>query len=104
MARGFVEPVGFLDTYLTSTAYRVVPVVALVRAGLCHRTRTKARWRRCSKCRSRFLMDPAHHERHSREWQGKQRFFYAMPWQDRYIWGATAGMIRNLYDLMYEPR
>jgi hypothetical protein len=51
-----------------------------------------------------FLMDPAHHERHWREWQGKQRFYYAMPWQDRYIWGATAGMIRNLYQLMYEPR
>ena len=49
-----------------------------------------------------FLMDPAHHERHSRDWQGHTRYYYAMPWQGRYIWGATAGMIRNLYRLMYE--
>ena len=51
-----------------------------------------------------FLMDPAHHERHSRDWQGHTRYYYAMPWQGRYIWGATAGMIRNLYRLMYEPK
>ena len=49
----------------------------------------------------RFLMTPENHETHSREWQGKQRFFYAMPYEERYIWGATAGMIRNLYDRLY---
>ena len=103
LARQFVEPIGFLDTYLTSTAYRVVPVVALVREGFTiapHAGEVAAIF----EVPLAFLMDPAHHERHSREWQGKQRFYYAMPWQDRYIWGATAGMIRNLYHLMYEPR
>ncbi len=103
LARQFVEPVGFLDTYLTSTSYRVVPVVALVREGFTiapHEGEVAAVF----EVPLAFLMDPAHHERHSREWQGKQRFYYAMPWQDRYIWGATAGMIRNLYHLMYEPR
>jgi hypothetical protein len=48
-----------------------------------------------------FLMNPQHHERHSRQWQGKERFYYAMPYEGRYIWGATAGMIRNLYALVY---
>lgn len=99
----FVEPVGFLDTYLTSTAYRVVPVVALVREGFViapHEGEVAAVF----EVPLAFLMDPAHHERHSRQWQGKRRFYYAMPWQGRYIWGATAGMIRNLYHLMYEPR
>lgn len=103
LAPGFVEPVGFLDIYLTSTAYRVVPVVALVREGFViapHKGEVAAVF----EVPLAFLMDPAHHERHARQWQGKQRFFYAMPWQDRYIWGATAGMIRNLYHLMYEPR
>ncbi len=103
LPRRFVEPVGFLDTYLTSTAYRVVPVVALVREGFVivpHAGEVAAVF----EVPLAFLMDPAHHERHSRQWQGKQRFYYAMPWQDRYIWGATAGMIRNLYHLMYEPR
>jgi hypothetical protein len=47
-------------------------------------------------------MNPSHHERHSREWQGRDRFYYAMPYEGRYIWGATAGMIRNLYSLVYE--
>ncbi|MGQ0485415.1 MAG: CoA pyrophosphatase [Hyphomicrobiales bacterium] len=101
--RRFVEPVGFLDTYLTSTAYRVVPVVALVREGF-HIAPHAGEVAAVFEVPLAFLMDPAHHERHSREWQGKQRFYYAMPWQDRYIWGATAGMIRNLYHLMYEPR
>ncbi len=50
-----------------------------------------------------FLMNPDHHERHSREWKGAMRYFYAMPWRDRYIWGATAAMIRNLYHHLYEP-
>jgi 8-oxo-dGTP pyrophosphatase MutT (NUDIX family) len=103
LARQFVEPIGFLDTYLTSTAYRVVPVVALVREGFTiapHEGEVAAIF----EVPLAFLMDPAHHERHSRQWQGKQRFYYAMPWQDRYIWGATAGMIRNLYHLMYESR
>jgi hypothetical protein len=49
----------------------------------------------------RFLMTPENHETQSRDWQGKQRFYYAMPFEDRYIWGATAGMIRNLYDRLY---
>jgi 8-oxo-dGTP pyrophosphatase MutT (NUDIX family) len=103
LAPGFVEPVGFLDTYLTSTAYRVVPVVALLREGF-HIAPHEGEVAAVFEVPLAFLMNPAHHERHSREWQGKQRFYYAMPWQDRYIWGATAGMIRNLYHLMYEPR
>ena len=47
-----------------------------------------------------FLMDPANHERQPRDWQGQQRYLLCMPWRERYIWGATAGMIRNLYRLI----
>ena len=97
----FVEPLGFLDTYLTSTNYRVVPVVGIVRPGFTvnpHDAEVAAVF----EVPLAFLMNPKHHERHSREWQGLQRHYYAMPWQERYIWGATAGMIRNLYALMYE--
>jgi hypothetical protein len=46
-------------------------------------------------------MNPDNHQRHSREWQGARRYFYAMPYQHRYIWGATAGILRNLYDRVY---
>ena len=48
-----------------------------------------------------FLMDEANHQRHSREWQGRLRHFYAMPYEERYIWGATAGILRNLYERLY---
>jgi hypothetical protein len=50
-----------------------------------------------------FLMDPARHELHSREWKGRVRRYYAMPYQGRYIWGVTAGIIRNLYERLYGP-
>jgi len=45
-----------------------------------------------------FLLDPANHRREGREWKGHFRTYYAMPFEGRYIWGATAGMIRNLYE------
>ncbi len=45
-----------------------------------------------------FLLDPANHRREGREWKGLYRTYYAMPFGERYIWGATAGMIRNLYE------
>jgi hypothetical protein len=48
-----------------------------------------------------FLMNAANHQRHKRMWQGRERTFYAMPFGDRYIWGATAGMIRDLYERLY---
>ena len=97
----FVEPVGFLDTYLTSTNYRVMPVVGLLRPGFTV-TPQQEEVADVFEVPLAFLMNPQHHERHSREWQGVERHYYAMPWQGRYIWGATAGMIRNLYALLYE--
>lgn len=101
IATSFVEPLGFLDTYLTSTNYRVVPVVAVVRPGFAVSPH-EGEVADVFEVPLAFLMNPKHHERHSREYQGRERFYYAMPWQGRYIWGATAGMIRNLYRLMYE--
>lgn len=43
-------------------------------------------------------MTPENHQRKSREWQGVTREFYAIPFENRYIWGATAGIVRNLYE------
>lgn len=100
IARAFIEPVGFLDTYLTGTSYRITPVVGLVRRGFTlapHAGEVDDVF----EVPLAFLMNPDHHLKHSREWQGKQRYYYAMPYGERYIWGATAGMIRNLYKLVY---
>ena len=49
-----------------------------------------------------FLLDPANHQRHSRIYEGSRRYYYAMPYGEYYIWGATAGMIVNLYEFLGE--
>jgi hypothetical protein len=46
-------------------------------------------------------MDPGNHAQQSREFSGRRRRFYAMPFENRFIWGATAGMLRNLYERLY---
>lgn len=98
--QSYIEPIGFLDAYLTRTSFHVVPVVALVKPGFVlapHEGEVAAVF----EVPLRFLMSQENHARHSREWLGKQRYFYAMPYGERYIWGATAGMIMNLYDRLY---
>jgi 8-oxo-dGTP pyrophosphatase MutT (NUDIX family) len=94
---GNVEPLGFLDSYRTGTGFQISPVVGLVRpqfqAVLDPREVLEV-----FEVPLGFLMNPANHQRASREWRGRQRFFYAMPYQGRYIWGATAGILKNLYE------
>ena len=97
LPRSRVQTLGFLDAYLTGTGYRIVPVVALVEPPFslvlnAHEVDD------AFEAPLSFLLDPANHRREGREWQGIHRTFYAMPFGDRYIWGATAGMIRNLYE------
>jgi 8-oxo-dGTP pyrophosphatase MutT (NUDIX family) len=97
---GLVEPLGFLDKYMTVTAYHVVPVVALVKPDFIL-TPQESEVAAIFEVPLRFLMTPDNHQTHSRDWKGKPRYYYAIPWEERYIWGATAGMIRNLYDRLY---
>ena len=49
----------------------------------------------------RFLMDPSNHQQHSAEWRGAIRKYYAIPYETHYIWGVTAGILRNLYERLY---
>jgi 8-oxo-dGTP pyrophosphatase MutT (NUDIX family) len=98
--RSFIEPIGFLDGYATRTYFRIVPVVALVRPGFTLRP-APGEVSDVFEVPLRFLMSAENHARHSLDWKGRTRFYYAMPYGERYIWGATAGMIRNLYDRMY---
>ncbi len=92
-----VTPLGYLDAYLTSTGYRITPVVALVEPGAALEL-NPAEVDEVFEAPFGFFMDAAHHQRHGRAWQGRWRSFYAMPWGHRYIWGATAGILRNLHD------
>lgn len=97
LSRDYVETIGFLDSYRTGTGFRIVPVVAIVRQGFSLALNANE-VSDVFEVPLSFLMDEANHQRHSREWRGRERQFYAMPYQDRYIWGATAGIIKNLHE------
>lgn len=100
LARDFITPLGYLDSYLSGTGFRIVPVVALVTPGFTL-TLNPAEVVEAFEVPFDFLMSPDNHARHSREWKGILRSYYAMPYGERYIWGATAGMIRRLYERLY---
>jgi len=100
LERSFVEPLGYLDSYRTGTGYRITPVVALVAPE--HTLALNAdEVDAAFEVPLAFLMNPANHHRHEREWRGRQRAFYAMPFGERYIWGATAGMIVNMHERLF---
>lgn len=97
LARERISTLGFLDAYLTGTGYRIVPVVALVEQPFAL-TLNPHEVDHAFETPLSFLLDPANHRREGTEWKGRYRTYYAMPFEGRYIWGATAGMIRNLYE------
>jgi len=97
----FIEPLGYLDSYRTGTGFQITPVVALVRPGfslsLDRREVVEA-----FEVPLAFLMDEANHKKQSRAWRGRERWFYAMPYEGRYIWGATAGMLKNMHQRLFQ--
>jgi 8-oxo-dGTP pyrophosphatase MutT (NUDIX family) len=97
LKREFVEPIGYLDLYGTSFGFRILPTVARVRPGFELRI-SKAEVDDAFEVPLAFLMDPANHQTHTREFRGMERSYYAMPFAERYIWGATAGILRVLYE------
>ena len=99
LPRDHVEVIGRLDTYVTSTGFEVTPVVGLVRAPYpSHPDPVEVA--EIFEVPLSFIIDPANLQRHSREYGGRQRSFYVLPYQQRYIWGATAGMLVNLAQLL----
>jgi 8-oxo-dGTP pyrophosphatase MutT (NUDIX family) len=102
LTREFVDPIGYLDLYGTSFGFRILPMVARVRPGFKLRINA-AEVDDAFEVPLAFLMDPANHQLHSKEFRGVERQYYAMPFADRYIWGATAGMLRGLYERIYLP-
>lgn len=97
LPRDAVDLLGSVDPYLTSTGFRVTPVVGVIDPA----------WRPVPDPGEvetvfepplDFLMDPANRQRHHHDRNGYRRYYYAMPWQGFYIWGATAGMLKGLSD------
>jgi len=87
--RAFVEPIGYFFPYLTGTQFRVVPVLATIRPGFSLQPNPNE-VADVFEVPIRFLMDDANH-----------RFFYEMPFGEHYIWGITAGIIRQVFEFLY---
>jgi len=102
LSRNFVDPIGYLDLYGTGFGFRILPTVARVRPGFTLSI-NRAEVDDAFEVPLAFLMDPANHQRLTREFRGIERSYYAMPFADRYIWGATAGILRMLYERIYLP-
>ncbi len=95
-----VDIVGYLDTYQTGSGFRITPVVGLV-PSTYQLELDKREVDEAFEVPLEFLMTVENHQKHSRYWQGKNRAYYAMPYGDKFIWGATAGMLKNFYDRIY---
>ena len=98
--RAHVEPLGYLDLYMTTLGYRIVPVIARVKPGFALKLNT-SEVDNAFEVPLAFLMDQANVQRHSRDWQGMTRHYYAITFGERYIWGVTAGILRNLHERIY---
>ena len=94
-----VDILGSLAPYLTITGFVVTPVVGAIAPPLAL-TLDPTEVADAFEVPLAFLLDPANHQRVSREYNGLRRAYYAMPYGDRYIWGATAGMLLNLYEAL----
>jgi 8-oxo-dGTP pyrophosphatase MutT (NUDIX family) len=99
LARALVTPIGRLDTYVTRTGFEVTPVIGLV-APPSSLAPDPFEVAEVFEVPLAFILDPASRQRHSRIYAGKTRYFHVFPWRDYYIWGATAGMLVNLAELL----
>ena len=102
LGREFIDPIGYLDLYGTSFGFRILPTVARVRPGFELRI-SESEVDDAFEVPLSFLMDPANHQIHSKDFRGIARSYYAMPFEERYIWGATAGILRVLYERICAP-
>lgn len=100
LAPSLVEPLGFIEPYRTGTGYLVTPVVGLVRPDL-ELAPDPAEVADVFEVPFAFLMDEANHRIDSFMWRGAERHFYAMPYEQRYIWGATAGILKALHRRLF---
>lgn len=101
--RSHVDVIGQLNTYVTRTRFVVTPVVGLVRPPFETRL-DPVEVAAVFEVPLSFVLDRSNHQRHSREWQNQVRHFYVFPHPEHYIWGATAGMLVNLAELLQDRR
>ena len=99
ITRDFVDVVGSVDLYHTGTGYEITPVVGIVTPGFTVRADPREVADVFEVPLEHFLNE-VNHQIASRQYQGRERRYYAMPYGERYIWGATAGMLKNLHFIL----
>ncbi|HEY7689013.1 MAG TPA: CoA pyrophosphatase [Dongiaceae bacterium] len=102
LPRDRVEIAGRLDTYITRTGFEVTPVIGLVTPPEAYAP-DPFEVAEVFEVPLSFIAAPGSAQRQSREFQGRTRSFYVFPWQGYFIWGATAGMLVNLADILRQP-
>jgi len=100
LAPALVETLGYLDLYLTFSGFRIVPTVARVEEDFAL-TLNHSEVAEVFEVPLEYLMRPENYRRKSRDWNGIVRHYYEIPYRNRYIWGVTAGILRNLYERIY---
>jgi 8-oxo-dGTP pyrophosphatase MutT (NUDIX family) len=98
--RSFIDPIGYLGVYGTGFGFRILPTLARVKPGF-NLTINHSEVDDAFEVPLSFLMNPANHQLRSKEFRGMERTYYEMPFAERYIWGATAGILRILYERIY---
>ena len=96
LPRSLVDVLGMLPEYTTVTGYRVTPVVGLVSPPPVFKL-DAFEVAEAFEVPLAFVLDPGNHQRNTLQYQGRTRHYYAIPYEQRYIWGATAGMLMNFY-------
>src|SRR5689334_19294839 len=91
--KSFIDPIGYLGVYGTGFGFRILPTVARVKPGFAL-TINHSEVVDAFEVPLAFLMNPVNHQIHSKDFRGIERSYYAMPFAERYIWGATAGILR----------
>jgi 8-oxo-dGTP pyrophosphatase MutT (NUDIX family) len=95
-----VDPIGYLDLYMTTQGFRIVPLLARI-APDYRLTLNPSEVDEAFEVPLQFLMEPGNHQKHSRDWEGIKRYYFEIPFEHRKIWGVTAGILRNLYEKIY---
>lgn len=101
LSASHIDVLGHLDTYITRTGFSISPIIGLVRPPF-ELSLDPVEVAEAFEVPLAFFLDPANHHRRERDFEGTKRTFYAMPFEAYYIWGATAGMLINLYQTLVD--
>ncbi|MFQ5995631.1 MAG: CoA pyrophosphatase [Acidiferrobacterales bacterium] len=97
----FIDVVGYLDLSVTGTGFLVTPVVGLISLGFTL-SLDEFEVAEVFEIPLAYVLNPGNHQRESRVLNGVKRSFYVIEYEHRYVWGATAGMLVNLYEKLRE--